>query len=500
VIPVGPLIGVAIYLYRRYRQRGKPAPPAPSTRTTTRESLRQLVLLMAWLVVGSAALFWPAVMGYRVAQPASPLSLVELTPLAFVLLFFPGPAWASWRIARPLGLPRLSRFLFWWYPLAGRSDRRGYARLVAAALRRPMPRDEKDKGGAGAWSTCAAALQAERVGDVERAERLVSGLARLPKQASFPRGARMFGIEALCQAAADRKDWEAVRRRAALGRGRAVRLLSLLATARTTGLVSPLRLWSAWLLAPSRRHSVILVRAALRAEPPRVTGPTLLREPLARREGPFGLHMALLAESALGRPVPAQDLGRLVREWETRLGALDEARLRARGLELGARGASAAATSIRRSVLDQLDALAAAAPQPLPPTDGPAIAGELAQRSRDRLYRALEPFLARSRQDFKDLASPLREWEDWLRFRDAAEAIESRLGTEGLRTAWQSGLRTTAWNWPCKLLSAHDRHGAWASLVMFSWVAAVGEKLGDAEAASVNRKNVDVARASADGA
>src|SRR4030095_10376653 len=106
------------------------------------------------------------------------------------------------------GCAWLSRFLFWWHPLAGRADRRGYARLVDAELGRPMPWEAKNSPGpAGAWSTCAAALQSERLADGARAERLISALAALPKHAAFPRGARVFGIEALCRAAAERGDW-----------------------------------------------------------------------------------------------------------------------------------------------------------------------------------------------------------------------------------------------------------------------------------------------------
>jgi hypothetical protein len=496
LIPVGPLIWVVVFAIRALKNR-KGAPAARSSRSSTRESLRQLILLIAWLVAGFASLFWPTLLMDRLSRPSMlGAILVPATLLAFVILSFQGPAWSSWRIARPLGLSWLARFLFWWNPAAGPSDRRGYARLIAAALGRPMPREGKTPDPVGAWSTCAAALSAERLGDVAHADRLVAALAMLPRGADFPRGARVIGIEALCWAAADRGDWDAALNRAELGRGRGVRLLRLLATARTAGRVPPLRLWTAWLMAPSRRRSLALVKAALQAEPPRVTGPSLLRHPLARREGPFGLHLALLAESASGRPIPPQELARLVREWEARLDALDEARLRARGLELGARDAAAAAASIRRSILDQLEALASNARQPLPRLEGQAIAAELAQRSRDRLFQALEPFLERSRGDFKNLGSPLQEWEHWLRFREATEAIQTSLGSEGLRTAWHAGLRTTAWNWPCKILNAHDQRGAWASLVMFSWVTQLAEAVGDQEAAAVNRKNVDVARAS----
>src|SRR5262249_21329185 len=142
------------------------------------------------------------------------------------------------------------------------------------------------------------------------------------------------------------------------GRGRAVWLLRQLAATHASGHVSRLRLFVLFLLAPSRRRTLPLVTAALRTEAPRVKGPSLLRHPLARREGPFGRPLALLAEPAGGRPIPPPELARLVGEWESKLDALDEARLRARGLELGARDAAAAAASIRRSILEELDALA----------------------------------------------------------------------------------------------------------------------------------------------
>ena len=141
---------------------------------------------------------------------------------------------------------------------------------------------------------------------------------------------------------------------------------------------------------------------------------------------------------------------------------------RARGLEVGARDSAGALRSIRRALLDQLEALAGGAEGELHGFEGTALATELSGRSRDRLFAALQPFFQRFRGEPKPFGSPNEEWEQWVRFREGVDAVETAFGTQGLSTAWHSGLRLAAWNWPCKLLNDNRPAGAWASFVMFS--------------------------------
>jgi hypothetical protein len=492
MIPIGPLIWAVIAASRALKRR-KSAPTSLPTPTPLEVLRFILAAILPLLTAGLLVLLLVVITPTLVASSWGAL-YVTFWVVTWGGMLFAAPRWLAWRVARPLGLPGVARALLW-LSLPGKPpDRRGFAQLVAAEMGRPLPREGKQLDAVTAWSTCAAALQAERLSDPDQADRLLRPLYELPNGARFPWAVRAIAFESLCRTAAARGDWETLKRRAELGRGRAVWLLRRVAAAHTGG-TSALALWGFWLLAPERRKSLPLVKAIADAPRPLVTEPA--SEPKPRGGSPFQLHFALLSKRAAGGAASSPELRRLVRAWERKLDARDEAQLRARGLELGVRDAAAAARSIRRAVLDELEALSGVAHGRPHRFEGETLAAELSGRSRDRLFAALQPFLQRFRGEAKELGSPMEEWQQWVRFREAVEAVETALGTEGLTTAWHAGVRNAAWNWPCKVLNGHKPAGAWASLVMFSWVADLAAKVGDAEAERVNRKNVEVARPAA---
>jgi hypothetical protein len=92
----------------------------------------------------------------------------------------------------------------------------------------------------------------------------------------------------------------------------------------------------------------------------------------------------------------------------------------------------------------------------------------------------------------REFRSPLEEWEDWLRFRQLIERLEALAGAEALQTAWHDGVQFAAWNWPFELEKAHGSRATWMCHVMYVWVADMAEKVGDEEAARVNRNNAKI--------
>jgi len=83
---------------------------------------------------------------------------------------------------------------------------------------------------------------------------------------------------------------------------------------------------------------------------------------------------------------------------------------------------------------------------------------------------------------------------EWLRFRESVERLEALAGRESLQTAWHDGVEFAAWNWPYELEKAQGPRATWACHVMYVWVAELAEKVGDEEAARVNRNNAKITR------
>jgi hypothetical protein len=465
-------------------------PPAPA-RQPPLGLLRALFYLGLWIAL-VAGLRSPIVwLSGRAAGPRYPdlaVILQAVLSLGLVPFLAYAPAWLVFRILKRVD-GRTARCVLWLWPHGSRQDREASRVALRAILGLPLAWT-KSPLAALPWTTCAAALQAEAQGDGARAERLLRGLLEHPGRRPLPRPVAVYGVEALAEAAAARGDWPAVGRRCALGRGRGVRLLRLLARARTGGGVAPPLLVVAWLLAPRRRARFPLVRtvAHARPEPGEVAG-----EPALSPRAPWSAQLRLLAHAARGGDVSMAAMVRLARHWERRFRGLDEARLRARALELGSRNSAAAVQALRERVVAELEALAWAAPGALPAGSRGALAAEVFRRVRDRVFDSLRPYQARVIKG--EVGPPLEEWAAWLAYREAVERVRATAGPDGWRTAWYASVRTTAWNWPVQLYNAHRAAAAWACVPMFAWVAEAAEALDDAEAVATNRRNVEIARA-----
>ena len=416
------------------------------------------------------------------------------------------PHWTAWRVCQPLGLRGAGVFfvtfvargplvregrrrLFEW-SLRGGPARDALAEELPATLRRST-RAESELLPADGWTTCAAALRAESAGDVAHADRLARGLTELPTRPRLPRVVARVGFELLAFAALRRGDMPAVLQRASLGRGRGCRFLRLLARARVVGDVPAPWLWIAWALAPRRRHTLAAVRDALRSSAPG-------REWAEAREArsPWGFHLRTLERAAGGERIERARVMRLARLWDGPLGAEGQARLRARALELGVLDPETAARMVYTDVLEDLDALAAVAVGAWPQDDvePEGLSGLMLAEAENRLYGSLEPWVEPYRDGVATKVHyPLAEWDRWLAFRAAIDRLEEALGEEALATSWYGGLRLAAWNWPCRVLNLHQQKAAWICHVMFEWTASLAERIGDEEAASVNRENAAAA-------
>ena len=468
---------------------GKAAAPAASGSTNIDAYLIGLTVTQLFAVIFLAA---PLGGGGRGAL------LAALLVLAF-------PHWAAWRICQPLGLRAAGLGLLYlvWAPPVSREGRRQLfawslpgKELPNGALRpnirwSTLPKEKVVP--ATAWTACGAALRAEVEGEAAQADRLVRGLLDLPARPRLPATVARLGLERLAFAALRRRDWPAVMSRASCGRGRGCRFLRLLARARLRGDVAAPWLWFAWLCAPQRMQTLPFLRETLAAGRSR---PRPL--PAPADPSPWATHVRLLDAGARGARVERADVLALAARWDAPLDPGACARLTARALELGVADPAAAAGAVRAGVLADLESLAAAAegswPEELGDDSWDGLPGLLYASAEDRLHDELDEWVRAYRNgEPTSMSEPLVEWDRWLAFRSVVERLEEAFGGGAVASAWYGGLRLAAWNWPCRVLEAHQAAGAWIAHVMFGWTVAMAERFDDEEAASVNRRNVAAA-------
>ncbi len=454
-----PLVWIAIWLYRRQQGGGNEA-----AASVTLDGASVFLLIAGFF----AALVASAIVG--------PVAL--LLWLASLAVF----RWAPWRLCRHPRTERLGSLLLAFAPHAydGQRDRRRalYAAQFGHAPKRHM--------FAESWNAATLALQAEADGRAEDADRHVRALAGARLAGTVARA----GMEALAVAALRRGSWDSVFQRASIGRGRGCRHLRLLARAKVRGDVPRWMLWASWALAPWRRLTCPHVRALTSGLVVGQAAPAVLEAPPTASR----LHAGLLARAADGGSVDRATLGRLAQLWDAVLDRRAESALRDRALELGARNPADAVATLRTSIEGDLAALAGVAvgSWPAGAPRGP-LESALRSRARDDLHARIQSH-ARDFEGQPVLGFPEEEWERWTSLRDAVEAVAEAQGEGALSAAWYGGARTPAWNRPCRILGEHGAEGAWACAVMFEWAARMGDRVGDEEAARVNRENVKVAR------
>jgi hypothetical protein len=437
---------------------------------------------------------------------------------AWILVFL--PTWLGWRLVGPRRAPRLVGTLCWLSPLVRARELPSVRVFLEIAAGRAFPAPGEIR--ADAWTALAAALQAERQGNAARAGQILDALAYLPQGSPFSWLARVWGVEMVVAAAIDRGDWTAAARYTALGRGRLARFLALLAEAQAGRIVSRAELWWRWALAPGRLRNRRLVEEILarQAAPAGVTPAPAAGCPVAAGDdaapvaGDVRLrHLVALDAAARDGRFPLREVFTLAAAWEEELGEPSLARLRARALELDARGGAEQARSVRETVLEELATLAETAEGVFPAAVAPgSLAGELGNRLRDKLFRRVEEALAAlggagggggsggggsGGDGAEPAAHPLGAWERWLALRAALERVEEHAGPVALTTLWYGGVRNAVWNWTCTLFNADRARTAWVAHAMFSWVADRAELLGDVATMITNRENARVALAAA---
>jgi hypothetical protein len=407
------------------------------------------------------------------------------------------PTWFAWRIAKPLGLRRLAWVACWFSPLVGRHDLASLRVFLAVEAEQGFPAE--GTVSADAWTALAAAVEAEQQGNTLRARAIADALHCLPEESRFPWLARCHGVESLVLLAWQRADWNTVLDYAAFGRGRVVRLFTLLARVAVGQPILPRTLWWAWLLSPVRRRTFEFVRAATAAGrfAPKVTpAPTGLEAVVdaCLDVDVRSRHVAILEAASKGGVVTAGEVSALLRAWQPHLDKAGLARLSARALELDVRDSFDEVQAVRAGVLSEIVALAACCESKLAAGgDDLGLAGEVTLALREQLCREVEVALEGiGPESFLPGIRPLEAWERWLALRRALDRLA--IQDEGAFFAlWNGRVAATVWNWTCVVFNCHGGRASWIAHMMYVWIAEQAERMGDMRTVVVNRENARIA-------
>lgn len=457
----------------------------------------------ATVLFGLAALLlhlFGAYVGAWANGSLGPLATLLVGVAAPAWFFVAFPTWFAWRIARPLRLRRLARLCCWFSPLLGRNDLDSLRVLMDVEAGRSFPAAEAIP--ADAWTALAAAVQAERQGDLRRAHMIVEALACLPQESPFPWLARCHGVEALVVSAWARHDWQSVLAYAVIGRGRTVHWLAELARAELGQPVAPRALWLGWARSTVRRRTArqlraLLVRAATPAKVTPAPTPTPDVPDTASLAPDVRLrHLSLLASAASGQGIPAAAVTGLARAWQDALDKPALALLCARALELDVREPDRPARTLRASVLGELVLLASACDDRIDATgEERGLLGEVSSGLRDHLCRQVDAALAAvDPAAYLPDIHPLEAWERWLVLRAALDRLGQHDGT-ALLAVWNGRAAATVWNWTCAVFDCHPQRAGWVAHAMYQWLADQAEQVGDLRTAVVNRENARIALA-----
>ena len=422
--------------------------------------------------------------------------LVGVVAPAWLLVCF--PTWFAWRVAKPLGWRSLAHVACWFSPLVNRRELASLRVFLDVDGNQAFP--EAGAIPADAWTALAAALQAERQGNLARANRIVDALRCLPQESAFPWLARCHGVEALVLQAWERKDWPTVQAYADIGRGRVVRWLTYLAAAELGPRSVPRTLWLEWARSPIRCRTYAFARD--RWARSRVA-PQVVPAPIERKDTQLEIglvvdvrlrHVSRLWGASRGERVPTGEILALTKAWQPHFDKAAMARFVARGLELDVRDAHQQAQALRDSVLDDLIVLASLGEDELAtrPTDGDLVA-DLVSGLRDQLCQQVEASLAGiDPTACVPSPHPLEAWERWLALREAWDRLCKQSPTAAA-ALWNARVATAVWNGTCAIFNQHGKRSAWVAHMMYWWIAEQAESLGDMRTVVVNRENARIA-------
>jgi hypothetical protein len=204
----------------------------------------------------------------------------------------------------------------------------------------------------------------------------------------------------------------------------------------------------------------------------------------------------MLEASARHDDIRTEDVMALAAAWQPAVDDAALAQVHARALELGVRDGAARAQALREQVLDELALLLARAEGELPRAPAHPFAETLAARAREGEIARIKASLAAFDADgVGPSLDPLAAWERWLVLRAAWERAAQSAGRAALATLWRMSVRDRLWGYCCTVSHVHGPRAAWASYVMFEWLADRAEYVGDLVAVLANRENARIALA-----
>lgn len=488
------------------------AAPLPSSDMLDPESSRARSVRRAEARLG-ATVFALAVLAFGIllalergaTGPILPLAV--LTAVGLVALH----PWIAVRWCIPLGLPRLAVTLG---RLGGHPwvrDPEGGAVLagVLAQLRRPSDpemhawlRGHLRRGPLRGAGLVAAGLLAADSGDRDTARALLVSLDDLDPDLCPPL-ARRIALDWLCADAVRDGDWARVQSltedHPALSA--TLRLMQALARFHRGETLASGGLWSAWLRAPRRRHTLALVRGAL-AEPAHCSalelGPVeLAGEPrlAANDGGPVPAEaLALYMEALVDGDGPGAEgrMARLAEAWDRAMddfGFRGHVRRRAESLRCTTGGEKVMA-QLHRDVCEDLAQLLADAGVP-PEVAGPGTTG---RRAAQHMYANTLEDLRRvgatvdgPRPPVATVEHVVTQWLAWLKVRRRYQAVASVASLELRREAYEIvelHLRQLmAWLW-------NDVGERGLANAISTWLLLEAERVHDEASAAYHRHNV----------